>query len=582
MKMKRTRSLLAVAASLVLMLSAFFFMDAEKANAAGNAVKLEASSVKGYAGKTVTVTVSLAENPGIAGGSFQLHYDKSVLKIKDPQTDVTTSNDAIPASAGPTCRKDGDGFVGYSFAGTDNFTGTGTIFTIKFEILDTAAVGDTALTFTNQETSNDDLKAVDVQVTNGKVTVECEHAQTQSTVTSEATCTQSGVKTLTCTSCGQAVGTEQIPALDHNWGAYTKTKDATCTEKGVETAKCTRCTETQTREIPALGHEFGEYAVTKAATCTEKGVETAKCTRCTETQTREIPALGHDLGEYTITKDATCTEKGVETAKCKRCDESETREIPALGHELGEYTVTKAATCTEKGMETAKCSRCDESVSREIPALGHKFSEYTVTKEATETEEGELTATCIVDGVNVTKVIPVIKQEDFRILNDQGEAATEYTEHTDAVFTAVGQGMDNVTPVAGDIRYIPSGWTLGSASGSWTSAPYSATVALGDKGSYTLNVIYKRQIFDGSEWKADDKIYTSTVSILVKEQEEDNNGDNGEPATEQAQETEKQNVTVISPKTGDPASVASLLTVIAFCGVSGMGIFGFARKRRGE
>ncbi|MFQ9390174.1 MAG: hypothetical protein ACLR1V_16505 [Coprococcus sp.] len=36
------------------------------------------------------------------------------------------------------------------------------------------------------------------------------------------------------------------------------TKEATCTEDGVKTNTCTVCGETKTEIIPAVGHQYGE------------------------------------------------------------------------------------------------------------------------------------------------------------------------------------------------------------------------------------------------------------------------------------------------------------------------------------
>ena len=44
----------------------------------------------------------------------------------------------------------------------------------------------------------------------------CEHANKTETVTTAATCTADGVKTITCADCGETIGTEAIPAVDHN------------------------------------------------------------------------------------------------------------------------------------------------------------------------------------------------------------------------------------------------------------------------------------------------------------------------------------------------------------------------------
>ena len=109
--------------------------------------------------------------------------------------------------------------------------------------------------------------------------------------------------------------------IKHVFGEWTVTKAATCTEAGVSTRTCTVCGEAkETKDIPALGHKFGEWTVTKAATCTETGVSTRTCTVCGEAkETKDIPALGHKAGTvYAMDKDShwlTCTVCGAVLTK---------------------------------------------------------------------------------------------------------------------------------------------------------------------------------------------------------------------------------------------------------------------------
>ncbi|MBE7068737.1 MAG: VWA domain-containing protein [Clostridiales bacterium] len=71
--------------------------------------------------------------------------------------------------------------------------------------------------------------------------------------------------------------------------SYTQqiTTQATCTEKGVITYTCS-CNDTYTEEIPALGHEFTNYVSDNNATYEKDGTETAVCNRdgCEERDTR--------------------------------------------------------------------------------------------------------------------------------------------------------------------------------------------------------------------------------------------------------------------------------------------------------
>ena len=71
-----------------------------------------------------------------------------------------------------------------------------------------------------------------------------------STITKAANCTESGVKTFSC-SCGNSY-TETIPALGHAFGAWTTV--TVPTEQSTGTAKriCSRCQKTETKTLPKL------------------------------------------------------------------------------------------------------------------------------------------------------------------------------------------------------------------------------------------------------------------------------------------------------------------------------------------
>ena len=201
----------------------------------------------------------------------------------------------------------------------------------------------------------------------------------------EATCTEAGSRTKTCSVCGDVV-TEAIPALGHDWEKeFTVDKAASCTENGEKSIHCTRCdVRDQVTEIPASEHKYGEWTVSEA-TCTEAGSRTKTCSVCGDVVTEAIPALGHDWKtNYTINKVATCTEDGSKSIYCRRCNEQKDMiKIPALGHNYGEWSITKEATCTDKGIHTKVCMRCPDQISEEIPALGHSAGDWEVEKAPT-------------------------------------------------------------------------------------------------------------------------------------------------------------------------------------------------------
>ena len=217
----------------------------------------------------------------------------------------------------------------------------------------------------------------------------------------DATCTEAGRTVYTATIAADASADGNAhdfgmsvsgQPLGHDWGEGEITTPATCTEDGVRTFTCSRCGETRTETIKATGHK----PVTDAAvaeTCTEDGLtEGSHCETCGEILVAQevIPAKGHKpVIDQAVAP--TCTETGLTEGKhCEVCDEVLVKQeiVPALGH-TEVIDAAKAPTCTEPGLtEGSHCSVCNEVlVAQEvIPATGHtEVTDAAVAPTCTET-----------------------------------------------------------------------------------------------------------------------------------------------------------------------------------------------------
>ena len=144
------------------------------------------------------------------------------------------------------------------------------------------------------------------------------------------TCTAKGYTTHTC-ACGDSYVDTYTDALGHAWDNGKVTKQPTEAETGVKTFTCTRCGETKTETIPKLTHEHSYKAVVTAPTCTEKGYTTHTCACGDSYMDSYVLPLGHDWGSGKVTKEPTATENGIKTYICARCGEIKTEVIPAGG-----------------------------------------------------------------------------------------------------------------------------------------------------------------------------------------------------------------------------------------------------------
>ena len=104
-----------------------------------------------------------------------------------------------------------------------------------------------------------------------------------------ATCEKAGkTEGSHCSVCGEVIEAQtEVPALGHNWDAGKITKAATCTETGVKTYTCTRCQKTKTEEVKATGHKFSAWKTSSKATIYSPAKQTRECTSCHKKQTRD-------------------------------------------------------------------------------------------------------------------------------------------------------------------------------------------------------------------------------------------------------------------------------------------------------
>ena len=95
-----------------------------------------ADQVGGYAGDTVTVTVQMANNPGLVGWLVDVSYDENVLElVAQNRGDAFSGSLSFGPMLSPT------NCLWYNFLATSNYTNNGKLFSLTFKIKDGAPVG---------------------------------------------------------------------------------------------------------------------------------------------------------------------------------------------------------------------------------------------------------------------------------------------------------------------------------------------------------------------------------------------------------------------------------------------------------
>lgn len=119
---------------------------------------------------------------------------------------------------------------------------------------------------------------------------------TRGTETTPATCQNEGVMTYTCTVCNEATDTRPIPTTDHEvvWDNG-QNDTANCTDSGVKTGTCSLggTAHTVTEDVPATGHHY------------VAGV----CSECDDLKSAHT--WGDLNTDWVLVKEASCTEMGL-------------------------------------------------------------------------------------------------------------------------------------------------------------------------------------------------------------------------------------------------------------------------------
>lgn len=297
------------------------------------------------AGATFTVTVSIEKNPGVLAAVGYVTFDSAKLELvsaKAVMDNVTVPTSAVDGRVSVVVGNTNAAFTPDKYQAV---TATGAVAELTFKVLEKTDVQTSVVLSVNKSNvidatgkfnavsgSGDSLNVNIVSadhVCNAEKTVEANNKI-------EPTCTTAGKESdKVCAHCGKVV-TEgaEIEALGHTWNDGEITKAPTCTEAGVKTFTCTVCGDSsKTEEVPAAGeHTWDEGKITTEPTCADFGVRTYTCIVCGETKVDDhVAATGeHKYGDWTVTREATVDAEGEETRTCSVCGDKETRSIEKL------------------------------------------------------------------------------------------------------------------------------------------------------------------------------------------------------------------------------------------------------------
>lgn len=237
---------------------------------------------------------------------------------------------------------------------------------------------------------------------------ECDNHWNDGEITTEPTCIKEGIKTFTCTICGDTKTETISKAADkHLHSEIRDKKDATCKDEGYTgDTYCTDCgkkiSSGQTI-VKTDNHNWNTGEITTSPTCKDTGVKTFTCTICGNTKTETVKKTTKHLHtEIRNKKDATCKDEGYTgDTYCTDCGKkiSSGKSIAKTEtHSYDDGKITTKPTCTKRGTKTYTCTICGNTKTETVKATGHSYGEYKVVKKPTATKDGLKSRTCTVCG----------------------------------------------------------------------------------------------------------------------------------------------------------------------------------------
>jgi len=242
--------------------------------------------------------------------------------------------------------------------------------------------------------------------------IPCRHDY-RSEITLDATCTERGMRTYTCTKCEHSY-IVPVGQLAHTFDMGIVTAEPTCTKLGTKELTCTCCGTKKTEKIDKHAHTYDEGTVVKEATCVKQGSLLRTCTGCGDKKTEIIEKTPHIPTDRTFHDAPNCTEQGYNASVCADCQTLFITEVLETNddHDF-KNMMLRAPTCSDPGEGLNVCSRCGHTESCTYELLEHNYWSY-LYYEASCAWEGEIIHTCTDCGYTMSTFTPKTDTHDWR------------------------------------------------------------------------------------------------------------------------------------------------------------------------
>ena len=213
----------------------------------------------------------------------------------------------------------------------------------------------------------------------------------------------------------------------------------------------------------------------------------------------------HAFTEYIRVKPG-CTSGGYDSYICSRCKKTLSYTEYGITHN---YDETLWAYDTLTHWNT--CNLCNTKVNEDI----HSF----ITTDEITSDTTLYICSCGYSYTKENNGDDNNTPDEYKNLIIGISDGDRFIEGQAITFHAIGSGMTGEETNAA--RFIPENWSV-NPSGSWDSAPYTATFVIETSGSYTLTVKYREEVYQDTVWVASGNYVEKSVNFIVVEKPQTN------------------------------------------------------------
>ena len=168
----------------------------------------------------------------------------------------------------------------------------------------------------------------------------------------------------------------------------------------------------------------------------------------------------------------------------------------------------------------------------------------------------------VIRNASEERTLNIIGNPNDNAIQNLSEGAT-YDINTRLTFTAYGAASENSKPIANDVRYIPSTWSIQGTSGTWLDN-FSGAFSISKTGTYTVTVTFQKQVYGDGTWQNTDIADSRTVTFSI--------GGNSSDGSDDAVR--------INPQTGDQTPILPFVIILAAAAVVIIVILIIRRKKQ--